>query len=455
MSVTCFYNLYLTPVSVTEVESDILSGVRRGYFERFSHIRDRIMCSSDSDAISYDFSIEKGKVMRWVVTDASGYALEEVTPAEDGRYFICIYRNARLCRRLLFSKLHTLLKVECYSDTGEPLAAIEPRKAKEELCLMMKAVSSADPVVLFAHPEIDHSIRQAVADRFCGSCAVASTDEGVVLFLPDEVREELRLFLEALEQDTRTEEQELSGTPLADRLNAKDFNVKRNLSSSLDITMAKDFDYTMHDEEAEPMAEELNVLQTEQPDMIPPIDEIVDTINAAVTPEHEPEAVPSVNAPDKVIESDGELYSYYGQLDLHGNRSGYGRTVTPDGRTAYEGGYQDDLRSGVGTYFYKDGSLCYVGDWRENLRSGVGVGVSSRDGSIHTGLWRDNKPSGDGVRMGADGAVRFVCKELKDGSTVLFNFMPDDSVVIAKYDPSGRKIGEDSISLLDFLADRL
>ena len=124
--------------------------------------------------------------------------------------------------------------------------------------------------------------------------------------------------------------------------------------------------------------------------------------------------------------------------------------MTDLGRTAYEGNYRNDKRSGKGAYFYKDGTLCYSGDWAENARHGVGVGISSRDGSMHIGRWKNNKPEGNGVRLSAEGDIRFVCKELSDGGTVLMNYLPDDTVLISKYDAQGKKIAEKTVSLTDF-----
>ena len=151
--------------------------------------------------------------------------------------------------------------------------------------------------------------------------------------------------------------------------------------------------------------------------------------------------------PDKQIMADGAVYSYYGELDDNNNRSGYGRTVTDLGRTAYEGEYRNDKRSGKGAYFYMDGTLCYSGDWSENVRHGVGVGISAKDGSMHIGKWVNNKPEGNGVRVAADGNVKFVCKELSDGTTALMNYLDNDTVVITKYDKSGARISEKIISL--------
>ena len=70
---------------------------------------------------------------------------------------------------------------------------------------------------------------------------------------------------------------------------------------------------------------------------------------------------------------------------------------------------------------------------------------------MHVGRWSQNKPVGSGVRLAADGEIKFVCKELSDGTTVLMNYMTDDTVVIAKYDEKGKKLGEKVISLIDLL----
>ena len=248
--------------------------------------------------------------------------------------------------------------------------------------------------------------------------------------------------------------------PLAERLNVKDFNVKRNLASSIDITMAEEFICEYEEMDGEVILPER---ETAAPDaasakasgeLPSDVDEASDILAQkimGVLADTQTNKVKDPKEPDKVIDTDGASFYYYGELDARGNRSGYGRTVTQDGRTAYEGCYRDDKRSGQGAYYYKDGGLCYAGDWEENLRSGVGVGVSSSDGSIHVGRWIDNRPKGNGARFSSDGNIKFVCKETEDQNTFLFNFMPDDSVIIARYDDKGKKIGEKTVLLKDII----
>ena len=461
-----FYNFCLIDDD-TDLRSDILSGVRKGYFNGFQKIRDRITINSDSDSVSYDYAIEQDKPMNWDVRSHDKTVLQDVALSDNGKYYICFYRDGALYKRILFSRLHTLLRVEYFdAATGLQMISLEPRKAAGGLCILYDSRVTPQPIVLYPMTAIaDDRVRRKVEERFVNYTVAAATDEGIVWFLSADQERTLRTFIEYTEKSLTDEPEESfvgDDTPLLDKISAKDFNVKRNLATSVDITKAQEFSF-VREEEPDAAAEDAQA------------DVVAQAAAAAIqsalsaddaepqtddTPAEEP-AAPKVACdelaadegfkPDKMIMADGAMYRYYGELDAAGNRSGYGRTVTEDGRTAYEGCYLNDKRSGNGSYYYKDGCLCYTGDWVENARHGVGVGVSSHDGSIHVGRWALNKPEGNGVRLGADGDIRFVCKELSDGSTVLMNYMPDDTVVIAKYDEKGKKLGDKTLSLKDIL----
>lgn len=453
-----FYNFCLKDDD-TDLRSDILSGVRKGYFSDFQKIRDRITIDSDADCVSYDYAIERDKPMHWVVRTEDKTVLEEATSADDGKYYICFYRGDKLYKRILFSHLHTLLKVEYFDiPSGQQMISLEPRKAQSGLCIVYDSRVTSRPIPLFPMPPIsDRRVRDRVEESFADYTVKASTDEGIVKFLSEDQEKTLRTFIEFTEKSLSEEAEEsfLDGeTPLFDRIKAKDFNVKRNLSTSLDITKASEFSFVREDDAPAPDAEEAEataVAEAAAAAISAALGQ--DEADSGVTEAVESEIPAPEHAakPDKLIMADGAMYSYYGELDESGNRSGYGRTLTEEGKTAYEGQYLGDKRSGSGSYFYKDGTLCYTGDWVENARHGIGVGVSSHDGSIHVGRWALNKPEGSGVRLGADGDIRFVCKELSDGTTVLMNYFSDDTVTIAKYDEKGKKLGEKSVSLKDIL----
>ena len=451
MGTKYFYNFCLTEYENTDFSGDILSAVRKSFLHGGGRIRDRITVDSEGESVFYDYSLEKDKQLRWTVKDSHGELLQEVVPAAEGRYHLCFYSGGSIVKRLLFSRMHTLLRAEYMDKSGAVCASIEPRKAPGGLCLLYTDAKLAEPVILSEMPEInDDRVAEKVSESFTDYSAVAFTDDGAVYYLSPSQEKSFREFLSRAEEEIENEAEESfigDDTPLFDQINVKDFNVKRNLSSALDITMAAAF--------GEPPVEDATSDEASEDAEEPELDggsiaEIAAAVINEIIGEDEPKTSDNAVKPDKEIIADGAVYSYFGELDDKGNRTGFGRTVTDLGITAYEGNYRNDKRSGKGAYYYKDGSLCYSGDWAENARHGVGVGISSRDGSFHVGRWVNNKPEGNGVRLSADGDIRFVCKELSDGKTVLMNYQSDDSVLISKYDEQGKKISEKTVSLIDF-----
>lgn len=151
--------------------------------------------------------------------------------------------------------------------------------------------------------------------------------------------------------------------------------------------------------------------------------------------------VQSDNSADLIINSGGERYLYYGELNENLLRDGYGRTQMDSGKTAYEGNYKNNKRDGFGSYYYKDGGLCYTGEWKNNKRSGFGLGVRSSDGSYHAGGWSDNKPNGMGVRFDKYGHLSYV-SNFKDGKEIglCVEFREDGGISIFKWIDDTKKI---------------
>lgn len=153
--------------------------------------------------------------------------------------------------------------------------------------------------------------------------------------------------------------------------------------------------------------------------------------------------------PSAVIENGKTKYFYYGELDNDSKRTGFGRTTTEEGKTAYEGYYCNNKREGVGAYYYKNGELCYYGNWQNNKRDGFGIGVSSFDKSVHIGNFKDNKPSGDGVRVENNGEIRFVKRVLSNGMVVELGF-DGDRIIVKKFNSDGEIISENTSNLIYF-----
>lgn len=600
-----FYNIILKTDSC-DLYSDVLTGIRKDFYLSKEKQKGKITQNSSGDTLFYEFSIEKEKPMKWSISNNKSI-ISDCKALNDGQSSVNFYDESGKCKSIVFSKYQTLLRVEYFNmlKTTEPYCVIEPRKAGNGLCLLLKSRENIQPCVLYPMPDVDDDYVLDKLDlEFDDYTVIASTNEGVVKFLSEIQLESFESFVDRATAMKLTETAPVSfieedDAVLAQKLNPKDFNIKRNLSEIVDISKAQEFSYDNIEEElvsglvieeyemdddtivadnSEPgvIVETLDVQITEdvvipQQSVFEPVvvDETVvvdEVVESAVIPEivetepvyacdtetvendaqciveetieidaeensetevvdntdilvedvveveetvtqpcevyeteemsatedvsyvavEEPEqfsvdepviedSVPTVEesmeasvsadyetaesdenfeiqdnpTPDKVVESSSSKYLYFGELDSNGCRSGFGRTSTEDGRTAYEGAYSDNKRNGVGAYYYKDSSLCYYGEWKDNKREGFGIGVSSLDKSVHVGKFADNKPVGDGVRVSNDGNIKFIKKVLSNGVCVELSF-DGDKINVSKYDENGELISEDTSNLMYF-----
>ena len=173
----------------------------------------------------------------------NGAVVQEVLPSDNGKYYLCCYQEDKLFKRLLFSKFHTLLKVEYMDENGAVCRSLEPRKIQGGLCLLYKDNALEVPVALFAAPEVSEKpVREELTAAFTDYTAIASTNEGVVWFLSDAQLSHYREFVDLVRNglaQTIDKSYVDDNAPLYEKINVKDFNIKRNLSASLDIADAK------------------------------------------------------------------------------------------------------------------------------------------------------------------------------------------------------------------------
>lgn len=406
-----FYNLINKAIENISVGNDVLSQIREEYFDTHETIKEKFTHNTETGlTLYYDVCIEKGKPCKWEVKDEYGTLLEKADDLDNGKYAISFIRDNYVFKKMVFTYNHVLNSLEYYLDpnSGTPFCIYEPRISKLGLCLVMMRQGMPDQVVLYPVEDVeDEYTKEKLQERFEDNCVIAYTDEGIQTFMTEFQLSRYRETLDIIAKDKIEDAKPVSyieESPLADLLSAKDFNVKRNLATGIDIRFAKEF---VDDDELEE-----NIVEVEEME----------------------------DVPDKVIESENNELKYFGGLDSESKRSGYGRTSLSNGRTVYEGQYYNDMRHGNGSYYYKDGSLCYYGDWKNNSRDGVGVGVSSVNQSIHVGKWADNRPVGDGVRISKDGKIQFIDKVLSDNTKIKITFKNDGGLFITKMDENGNLI---------------
>lgn len=462
-----FYNIILKN-DVCDLYSDILTRIRIGYHTTKQKQKGKLTQYSNKSPICYDFRLEKDKCIKWHVTNSQGL-LSVSKKMQDGKYCVSYYNNNILTKSLTFSKYHTLLKVEYYkldatNASSKLTCTIEPRKSGKNLCLLIKDEQKAN--ILYSAPLVeDEYILDKINTEFNDYTTVASTDAGVIKFLSKEQMQSFEQFVHnaEIERDANNEPCSFikeDETVLAQKLNPKDFNIKRNLSQVIDLTCACEFSFANIDAVDDTQTDDSLVAKCDAIDLdkIPQFDiELSDEADSNELQKCDEEATAntvdslagtngsgtdSIKHTEKntvnnvVIMNGNRKYYYYGELDDTGKRSGFGRTATENGKTAYEGEYANNKRNGVGSYYYKDGTLCYFGDWKDNKREGFGVGISSFDKSVHVGEFSNDKPVGDGVRFDDDGKIKFINKVMSNGTVATITFDGDRIVISESNDNS-------------------
>lgn len=446
MDSVIYYGVALKHFDELDFKYDALAGVRARFFSRNLETQsgDAIQVFEKKE-VNCRYTLEQGKPLLWKVFQNKNL-VQSSKYLPDQMYCVCFY-NAfeQILKKIYFNAKHFWTKTEYF----------DPSAGKDCVCSIAPKVING----FFAIIQTQYNKNGCVASPLymvatlppADLCeAVAYTDKGMLYFTsqtPSTV-------------NAGTEEKKgFTFTPA-------DFNLTKNLNSTFDISFApyltaengNPFDKAGKSDFSESVYSDRSLLKTENAAKIPaeepPRKDNAESekrlsslqINEAEAAEEtETFTAACPEEPDKVLESAGEAYKYYGDLDAQGRRSGYGRTETASGKTAYEGAYSEDMRQGFGTFYYKDGSVNYVGNWRQNQREGAGIGFRSLDGTVHVGKWRHNQPCDIGVRFDREGnflSLNHFTDGKRNGIGIAIN--EDGCVVISNW-KDDRQVSEKNI----------
>ena len=98
--------------------------------------------------------------------------------------------------------------------------------------------------------------------------------------------------------------------------------------------------------------------------------------------------------------ADGSRYT--GEF-VNDKREGKGKLLASNGKTIYEGSWQNDEINGQGQLWYADRSR-YEGELKAGRRNGYGKLFNSENKLVYEGEWVDNLRHGKGTMTAADGS---------------------------------------------------
>ncbi len=413
-----YFGITFEKFDILDFTDDFLAGVRSNFFKSgFETQSNRCVQYVGDVEYLFVYNMEKSKQLSWKV-NKNGNVFQSSERVNPNSYRVNTYdENGRIFKRHYFDNNHIWLKSEYLTDNlNKPEYILYPFEVDDNEVIVKIHNTSDSSVQTYLYP------KESMPED--GDYSVLSyTDKGFLFFnsVPNN-----KFISKTVIRDNSVNN--LGGF----EFNLVDFNLSRNLNSTFDITDAEYLDYENGKPYYKVTNEKLNNTSFENESDIEEFDVKV----------YEKET----DAPDAVIERKGESYKYYGELDENKKRTGYGRTVTDEGITAYEGGYFDDMRNGFGAFYFKNGKINYVGNWYNNRRNGFGVGFRGSDGSSHIGKWNNNSPEGLSARFDKNGNFVFLGNFIDgkkqgkgitvddDGSFVVSVFKDDEVVSSYKID---------------------
>lgn len=455
------YSALFSDFEKLDFKNDALAGVRANYFNSNKQPQnDKSEISLEEKTYNISYHMCEDEPLSWKIT-RNNRPFQSVKKATGGVYSVIFYReNGIIYKRSFFDKAHNWLRTEYYDSNYENVktAVLAPKKISGITALQLERINiDGENSYSVLYPSEKVPVKRC-AGLIYSNVGMLWYDE---MFRPEDLPVEnfpetdcensgfkfnnsdemfnssdyLSLTDAEYLEETACNCEEVESTPTenSDKKDSEQgYSAYDKIASILseahktnkdlfgEIINQTSGDLFEQEEktdkaEKEDYAEELSGENT--------IDEIEENIQSDsetnesnFVPDESQEEYDSNETPDcnVIIHTKAGRYSYFGDVDENNNRTGRGRTVTPQGLTSYDGEYLDDQRNGFGVCYYKEGNINYVGNWVNGKREGSGVGYRLSDGTMHAGKWSDNSPDGCGARFDCDGNFIDVCF-YKDG----------------------------------------
>ena len=231
------------------VKDDILSKIRKNFFEHNKRQSDKIVQNFNDFTIKYTYNLEKNKPMKWVVQKNKKTIEESVivsinsyeirTYNDDGKQVCSIeFSNDHTIKTVTFALNDETVVVSCGTNGDEPVLYYRGQSLNADLHLL--EINEDDEVL------------EILAERNPYITVTALTNRGVVYFGTDEEIRSVRREVERAKtiiadrnapKVFNTPEDRETGFNFKDN----DFNLKKNMNQTFDISKSEYFDFNEED----------------------------------------------------------------------------------------------------------------------------------------------------------------------------------------------------------------
>lgn len=231
------------------VKDDILSKIRKNFFEHDKRQSDKIVQNFNDFTIKYTYNLEKNKPMKWVV-QKNKKTIEESVIVSINSYEIRTYNDeGKQVSSIEFSNDHTIKTVTFALD--DETVVVSCGTNGDEPVLYYRGQSLNSDLHLLEINE-DDEVLEILAERNPYITVTALTNRGVVYFGTDEEIRNVKREVERAKtiiadrnapKVYNTPEDRETGFNFKDN----DFNLKKNMNQTFDISKSEYFDFNEED----------------------------------------------------------------------------------------------------------------------------------------------------------------------------------------------------------------
>ena len=231
------------------VKDDILSKIRKNFFEHNKRQSDKIVQNFNDFTIKYTYNLEKNKPMKWVV-QKNKKTIEESVIVSINSYEIRTYNDeGNQVSSIEFSNDHTIKTVTFALD--DETVVVSCGTNGDEPVLYYRGQSLNSDLHLLEINE-DDEVLEILAERNPYITVTALTNRGVVYFGTDEEIRNVKREVERAKtiiadrnapKVYNTPEDRETGFNFKDN----DFNLKKNMNQTFDISKSEYFDFNEED----------------------------------------------------------------------------------------------------------------------------------------------------------------------------------------------------------------
>lgn len=231
------------------VKDDILSKIRKNFFEHNKRQSDKIVQNFNDFTIKYTYNLEKNKPMKWVV-QKNKKTIEESVIVSINSYEIRTYNDeGKQVSSIEFSNDHTIKTVTFALD--DETVVVSCGTNGDEPVLYYRGQSLNSDLHLLEINE-DDEVLEILAERNPYITVTALTNRGVVYFGTDEEIKSVKREVERAKtiiadrnapKVYNTPDDRETGFNFKDN----DFNLKKNMNQTFDISKSEYFDFNEED----------------------------------------------------------------------------------------------------------------------------------------------------------------------------------------------------------------